>query len=69
MKNRWSGLTALLVMECQRPLTTVQKEYRTHTPVDVWPTFTHHSCHGFGGYSKLINRLIGTATGVFVCYC
>ena len=35
------------------------------TPEDVWPTFTNYSYHGLGGYSKLINGLIVTASGVF----
>ena len=34
-----------------------------------WNHTLHHSPHGLGGYSKLINRLRAAASGTLVCWC
>ena len=69
MKNRRSCLTALSLIwflwDVKEP-TSLFKKSRTQTPV-LWSTFTHHSHHGLGRYSKLTNGLRADTSGAFVC--
>ena len=50
--------------------------FREYSPVSLFDVghgvvvslhTSHHSHHGLGGYSKLINGLMAAATGAFVC--
>ena len=50
-----------------------QKKKKIPSMWDVYPDVvvnlhtSHHSHHGLGGYSKLINGLRAAASGAFVC--
>ena len=71
-KNRRSHLTALTLVWFSWDLKYphyCSKSVRDVDPGDVVNLHSsHHSRHGLGGYSKLINGLRAAASGAFVCW-